>query len=81
MYFCLANLDQMIYIYIRSVENGKMKKDNLKMVENCPCRSPTGQPNQNTEDIERQPLLPVSQSLQIVNKFYRNLSYSCHFTG
>jgi hypothetical protein len=78
MYFCLANPDQMIYIYIRSVENGKMKKDNLKMVGNCPCRSPTGHPNQIVEAIQRQELPIVRQSLQIFHKIYRNLSRRGH---
>lgn len=44
-------------------------------------QSPTGHLNQNTEDIERQPLLLVSQSLQIFHKIYRNFSRRGPSTG
>ncbi|WP_428231874.1 hypothetical protein [Flavobacterium sp.] len=38
--------------------------------------TPTGHPNQIHKANERKPLPVVSQSLQIVHKFYRNLSCS-----
>jgi hypothetical protein len=41
-------------------------------------KSPTGHLNQIHKANERQPLLPVSQSLQIFHKFYRNLSSRGH---
>jgi hypothetical protein len=40
--------------------------------------TPTGDPNQNTEDIQIQTLLPVSQSFQILHKMLRNLSFMGH---